>query len=69
MRIPTPAYHKLIEEAGHRLIRNQNGQIDIFRLDAGNHNGPECELCGETWCQHCQIDIEKCKNTASAILI
>ncbi len=53
-------YHKKLEEAGHELIRDENGQIDIFRLDANYHNGPECVLCHETWCHHCQNVIEKC---------
>lgn len=54
-------YHSELENAGHRLIRSEDGTVDIFRLDSGYHNGPECELCGETWCQHCRRDIEPCE--------
>ena len=53
-------YHTLLENLGHRLIRDESG-VDIFRLDAGYHNGPECELCGEKWCHHCQPNAEPCE--------
>lgn len=33
--------------AGHRLVKKEDGSVDIFRLDYDRHNGPECELCGK----------------------
>lgn len=59
----THPYHIALEAAGHKLIRDEDGDVDIFRLDANFHNGPECELCGETWCHHCKEDIEPCNKT------
>lgn len=58
---PDHPYHKALEEAGHKLILDEDGEIDIFRLAYHVCNGPECELCGEAWCQHCQNKIEECK--------
>lgn len=54
------AYHTALEAAGHKLIRDEGGYIDTFRLDIDHHNGPECERCGQTWCQHCQPTVEPC---------
>jgi hypothetical protein len=38
---------------GHTLLRDEDGAIDIFVEDFGNHNGPGCVTCGEKWCHHC----------------
>jgi hypothetical protein len=52
-------YHEKLESMGHKLIRDENGDIDDFRLDVdseegfGGHNGPQCELCGDMWCIWC----------------
>lgn len=37
-------------------------QIDIFRVDAGYHNGPECWDCLRRACEHCEPGIyeEEC---------
>jgi hypothetical protein len=56
-------YHKKLEAAGHKLIRDDDGYIDIFVLDEGYHNGPGCELCGESWCHHCEPTITPCTPT------
>lgn len=42
------------ERLGHRLVRLEPGEIDIFQMDDGVHNGPGCERCGLTWCHHCE---------------
>lgn len=31
---------------------------DIFRFNAGYHNGPECKRCGKAECHHCYPDFE-----------
>lgn len=31
-----------------------DGEIDIFRMDAGYHNGPQCMRCQESFCHHCR---------------
>lgn len=56
---PNP-YHVLLEEAGHKLIRDENGKIDDDQLDEDIHNGPRCELCGKAWCIWCEDEPKPC---------
>lgn len=62
----THPYHVALEAAGHKLIRDETGAVDDNRLDiddyesGGGHNGPECALCGRTWCIHCRDPIAPC---------
>jgi hypothetical protein len=37
----------------HVWFENAFGETDIFRLNAGFHNGPECIRCGLKFCHHC----------------
>lgn len=37
----------------HDWVRNELGLVDYFQLEAGFHNGPRCERCGEEFCEHC----------------
>lgn len=37
----------------HNFIRDDDGDIDVFQLDIGYHNGPKCQDCGASFCQHC----------------
>jgi hypothetical protein len=60
MKPPTEPFHVKLEQAGHKLIRDEDGDVDIFICDTSWHNGPGCELCGESWCQHCDPVIEPC---------
>jgi hypothetical protein len=48
---------------GH-LPRMSNGRIDMFVEDAGCHNGPGCETCDWSCCEHCTgiEDIPECEN-------
>ena len=39
---------------GHEWKREENGDIDIFGVDSGYHNGPICVKCGYGFCHHCQ---------------
>ena len=70
------ALYARIEAAGHKLIRTPWGKIDDWALDVDEvdddgfslgygHNGPMCELCKETWCEHCELrygdEIEPCE--------
>jgi hypothetical protein len=48
-------FYDALEAVGHKLVRDKDGDIDFFQLDAGFHNGPGCEKCHETWCQHCEM--------------
>ncbi len=38
-------------------------EIDVFAYDYCNCNGPECKLCGYSFCKHCkdESDIPNCK--------
>lgn len=31
-----------------------DGEVDMFVIDIGIHNGPGCEACGFTVCEHCE---------------
>lgn len=56
-------YQKKLEAAGHVLIRDEDGDVNIFVMDHGYHNGPGCELCGESWCHHCEDEVKPCPAT------
>jgi len=60
LRAEASSFETRAEALGHRLIRDKDGKIDIFRLEYDNHNGPECERCGESWCHHCLDEPEPC---------
>lgn len=64
---PSHPYHIALETAGHRLIRDLDGDVDIFRMDNGTHNGPECELCHQKWCHHCMPDISSCSGKQTSL--
>ena len=38
----------------HDWIRDKNGEIDMWQLDVGFHNGPACSRCGHSFCEHCE---------------
>lgn len=46
----------------HRWQLNEYGEVDIWALDYGYHNGPKCTRCGRTFCQHCHrtVYVEEC---------
>lgn len=46
----------------HLWYKNKNGEIDMWRLDIGFHNGPECQVCHAAFCEHCtpNFDDEEC---------
>lgn len=43
-------------------------EVDIFALEYGHHNGPECKKCGFSFCHHCtsEFDIEPCSKRLSS---
>ena len=53
---------EIAESKGHKLRRNDDGDIDHFVTDVDFHNGPGCETCGDAWCEHCTdpAKIEPC---------
>lgn len=53
-------YYQKLRDAGHELITDEEGVVDIFAHEYDNHNGPACKLCGEGWCHHCQPEPLPC---------
>jgi len=55
-----------LERAGHKLRRNEDGEVDNFVVSEGFHNGPGCLVCSESWCEHCACnrEIEPCDGGA-----
>lgn len=51
---------------GHLPVLDEDGNLDTLVLDIDFHNGPGCQLCGESWCHHCldPEDIPQCSNPA-----
>ena len=48
--------------AGHSFVKDGDGNPDFFVISQEFHNGPECETCGWSCCQHCtpKSDIPVC---------
>lgn len=40
----------------HLWHKDEKGEIDMYYLDFGFHNGPGCEICGECICANCEPD-------------
>ena len=53
-------YDAYLEALGHVLYRDDDGDVDHWRMDWDYHNGPGCMNCDETWCQHCEDDVKPC---------
>lgn len=51
-----------MKEKGHFPQLDDDGTLDIFAINYGNHNGPSCETCGWSCCMHCNAEmfIPKC---------
>lgn len=46
--------YELPENArGHEWRRDDDGEVDIFGVEYGHHNGPICVKCGYGFCHHC----------------
>jgi hypothetical protein len=48
-----------IEAKGH-VLQRKGSEVDDFVHEYENHNGPGCEVCGESWCQFC-VDVKDIK--------
>lgn len=65
----TNPFHIALEEAGHKLVRDADGEVDDWQLDVddlegfGGHNGPRCSLCDEMWCVYCEPKPQKCQGS------
>lgn len=40
----------------HQWRRTESGEIDTFAMSYEYHNGPMCERCGYSFCEHCEPD-------------
>lgn len=40
----------------HLWYKDENGNIDEWRVENGFHNGPECQICHTAFCEHCTPD-------------
>ena len=40
----------------HLWYKDENGNIDEWRVDNGFHNGPECQICHTAFCEQCTPD-------------
>jgi hypothetical protein len=47
-------------------VDEDDGWLNIFAYDVGQHNGPGCSTCGWACCWHCDDikDIPECTNPA-----
>ena len=61
MRFSYKEFYEKIEGMGHKLFRDENGEVDCWILDYDYHNGPGCEKCEDSWCHHCQGEISRCE--------
>ena len=43
----------------HDWIRDEDGEIDMWVMDVGFHNGPGCKRCGASFCEHCDPDYDE----------
>lgn len=49
-------YGRWIFTKRHLWYKDENGNIDEWRVDNGFHNGPECQICHTAFCEHCTPD-------------
>ena len=40
----------------HDWAKTEDGSVDLWRYDEGNHNGPFCLRCEQSFCIHCEKD-------------
>lgn len=49
-----PVVHgRWIHSKKHLWYKDEGGNVDEWRVDVGFHNGPQCRVCGESFCMHC----------------
>lgn len=57
----------------HKWILDEYGNIDKWQFEYGDiHNGPKCELCGFTFCMHCNpeyMDSDDCPGSHPLITV
>lgn len=53
---PRKIIHRHEEFPEHKWMRTESGKIDEFAMSIGYHNGPVCERCYYSFCEHCEPD-------------
>ena len=55
--------------AKHAWKLDAYGEIDIFAYNEGYHNGPECVVCGVSFCEHCHPEFyyEECTGNTETV--
>lgn len=59
------AWWSAFREAGHEPVLDSEGEPDIFALELGHCNGPQCRKCLDAWCWHCVNEEEIAKTICS----
>ena len=45
------------DNKGHNWKRHADGSVNMVAYTAAEYeNGPECEVCGYYYCEHCQSE-------------
>ncbi len=44
----------------HTWMKDDDGEIDYFAMSEEFHNGPMCEKCHYSYCQHCNVPKNEC---------
>jgi hypothetical protein len=58
-----PVRHgRWIETRKHLWKKDDDGEIDKWAWDYEFHNGPSCEICHATPCEHCEPDYDEKQN-------
>jgi DNA primase catalytic subunit len=51
-----------LEESGHKWLKDEDGEVNMWVLDMDYHNGPYCEACEQSFCEHCEDNMyPKCE--------
>lgn len=53
----------------HDWYLDEDRDIDIWRMDSGFHNGPQCRRCQKLFCHHCDPNCydEECSSGQEAL--
>lgn len=52
-QMPKRPKHIHEEHKKHEWKKDRHGNIDLWAFEYEYHNGPQCERCGESYCEHC----------------
>lgn len=61
-QIPEKPQHVHIKHGKHSWRKNENGEVDDFAFEYGNHNGVVCDVCGECVCVCCNPNYDEAED-------